>query len=58
MKRNQLYEENIPGREKSKYKSYEPFDIFAKVQETDVAREKCSQKKMKLERQTGKSSFT
>lgn len=36
--RNQLYEESIAGRQNSKYKGYEPFGMFEKVQETDIVR--------------------
>lgn len=38
MKRNQLYEESIAGRQNSKYKGDEPFGMFEKVQETDIVR--------------------
>lgn len=51
--RSQLTEENIPGRENSKSKDPEPFCVSEEVQETDVAREKCSKGEMKLERYKG-----
>lgn len=51
--RSQLIEENIPGRKNSKSKGPEPFGVFEKVQETDVAGEKCSNGEMKLERYKG-----
>lgn len=47
-KRSQFYEENIPGRKKSKCKGYEPFHMFEKMQKADVTRKKCSKAEKKL----------